>query len=69
MNKCVGVATFSAAPSQTTAPFWALSSDGRPAMMSRYIEAVLAGRDAVDGLQRFRDEIIRDVYSARMGQC
>ena len=43
MNSCTGVGKFLARPIRTTAPLCASSSDGRPAIKSRCIEAVPSG--------------------------
>ncbi|ERS88972.1 hypothetical protein Q671_06575 [Halomonas sp. PBN3] len=48
-----GVATPASRPRRTTAPFWDSSSEGRPAMMSRCMEAVLAsGRASMKPIAR-----------------
>ena len=40
MKRCCGTSTPALCPSRTTAPTCASSSDGRPSMISRCIEAV-----------------------------
>lgn len=45
MNSCTGVGKLQARPSRTTAPLCASSSEGRPAIRSRCIEAVPSDGD------------------------